>query len=101
MSGEQQKTGMTVAELIAALGRYPPDARVVVDGCEEGFDDPHVFGVWAVFGSGPLGCEGRHREVHPSWGDEGGAACVVVANSEASGEHAPWAAVATLDEVTP
>jgi len=30
---------MTVAELIAALGRLPPDARVVVPHFYSGFDD--------------------------------------------------------------
>lgn len=30
---------MTVSELITALQTYPPDARVVVLGYEEGYDD--------------------------------------------------------------
>lgn len=30
---------MTVEELIEALGKYPSDTRVVVQGYEEGFDD--------------------------------------------------------------
>ena len=33
---------MTVAELNDLLRRHPPDARVVVDGYEGGFADPHV-----------------------------------------------------------
>lgn len=34
---------MTVRELIQKLGEYDPDAVVVVDGYEEGYDDPSVF----------------------------------------------------------
>lgn len=30
---------MTVSELIASLARYPPTARVVVDGFESGLED--------------------------------------------------------------
>jgi hypothetical protein len=30
---------MTISELITALQKYPPDARVVVLGYEEGYDD--------------------------------------------------------------
>ena len=30
---------MTVSELIRLLGAYPEDMRVIVSGCEEGYDD--------------------------------------------------------------
>jgi hypothetical protein len=34
---------MTVKELIEKLGNYDPDMIVVVDGYEEGYDNPSVF----------------------------------------------------------
>lgn len=34
---------MTVKELIEKLGEYDPDMMVVVDGYEEGYDDPRVL----------------------------------------------------------
>lgn len=34
---------MTVKELIEKLGEYDPDMIVVVDGYEEGYDNPSVF----------------------------------------------------------
>jgi hypothetical protein len=40
---------MTAQELIAKLSEYPPDIRVLVDGYEDGLDDPCFRGdvkVW-------------------------------------------------------
>lgn len=34
---------MTVKELIEKLGEYDPDTVVVVNGYEEGYDNPDVF----------------------------------------------------------
>ena len=31
---------MTIEELIQLLAQHPPDLRVVVNGYEDGFDDP-------------------------------------------------------------
>ncbi len=37
---DEKKIQTTVGELIAALRRFPPETRVLVDGYESGYDDP-------------------------------------------------------------
>lgn len=39
---------MTVGELRALLSGFADDVRVIVDGYEEGADDPHFFAVRAI-----------------------------------------------------
>jgi len=53
---------MTVAELIAILSTWPPKARVVVDGYEGGYDDPHVSACLMVPGTAG-NCCGMHDSV--------------------------------------
>jgi hypothetical protein len=60
---------MTVKELIQKLGEYDPDMIVVVDGYEEGYDDPQVFTTEIILdtnwdGQGkPTSWSGRHEYV--------------------------------------
>lgn len=55
---------MTVDDLIAALRELPPDARVVVDGYEGGFDDPHILGAVVILGEDRGGYSGQHEEAY-------------------------------------
>ncbi len=57
---------MTVDELIQLLANYPPDLRIIVQGYEEGYDDPEVGCV--VAGEATLNVSsawyyGRHEQV--------------------------------------
>ncbi len=52
---------MTVAELITLLQACPPDARVVVDGYEGGYDEPRVRGD-VMTPDQISGYEGEHAE---------------------------------------
>lgn len=58
---------MTIKELIQKLGEYDPDTVVVVDGYEEGYDDPSVFTTEIVLDTNwdgekkPTSWEGRHE----------------------------------------
>lgn len=58
---------MTVKELIEKLAEYDPDATVVVDGYEDGYDDPRVGTVDVVLDSNwdgerkRTGWSGRHE----------------------------------------
>ena len=57
---------MTVAELIRILQNYPHDARVVVNGYEEGYDDlePDRIDMRKLrLNAGKKWWEGRHREL--------------------------------------
>lgn len=62
---------MTVAELINHLSKCDPNMRVVVDGYEGGFDDPHISETDAVIDENWDGktkkksWDGRH-----GWADE-------------------------------
>lgn len=52
---------MTVHELIAHLQTFPGDTRVVVDGYEGGYDDPHAFAAFAVLDANKTAsCYGCH-----------------------------------------
>ena len=44
---------MTVQELISALRRYPADMRVLVDGYEEGLNEPLIRTSHAAYDPGP------------------------------------------------
>jgi hypothetical protein len=75
---------VTVKELIQKLGEYDPDMVVVVDGYEEGYDDPSVFAIEIVLDTNwdgekkPTSWSGRH-EYKSSYEDNGpGVKAVVV-----------------------
>lgn len=57
---------MTVSELIEALKSYPPDARVVVLGYEEGYDDISLIKQIAIGPmEKPMWCKGRYDDAPP------------------------------------
>ena len=59
---------MTVGELVEALKAFPPDAIVVVDGYESGFDDPIIQARVAILGSVRHDWDGQHHQC--SWDEE-------------------------------
>lgn len=62
---------MTVGELITALQGYPPDARVVVMGYEEGYDDITLVKKIAIEPmENPMWCKGRYDDADPSRTDQ-------------------------------
>ena len=73
---------MTVSELIEKLKGYNGGLRVVVDGYEEGYDDPDVFIGAAVLEENWDGekkvesWHGRHEEVSPY--SDGGVTVLVI-----------------------
>lgn len=44
---------MKVADIIEKLQSFPPDMRVMVDGYESGFEDPHDLVLESVFDHRP------------------------------------------------
>lgn len=57
---------ITVGALIAALQNYPPDARVVVLGYEEGYDDISLIKQVAIEPmENPMWCKGRYDDAPP------------------------------------
>jgi len=57
---------MTVSELIASLQSYPPDARIVVLGYEEGYDDITLVKEIAIEAmENPMWCKGRYDDAPP------------------------------------
>ena len=53
---------MTVQELISALRRYPAGTRVLVDGYEEGLNEPFIRISHAAYDPGP-GWRGEWADV--------------------------------------
>ena len=57
---------MTVSELITSLQKYPSDARVVVLGYEEGYDDISLIKQIAIEPmENPMWCKGRYDDAPP------------------------------------
>lgn len=57
---------MTVSELISALQKYPPDARVVVLGYESGYDDITLIKQVAILPEDtPSWFNGRYDDAPP------------------------------------
>lgn len=58
---------ITVSELILTLQAYPPDARVVVLGYEEGYDDITLIKEIAVESmDSPMWCKGQYDDADPA-----------------------------------
>ena len=65
MGNDEEGQKITVAGLIAALGRFPQDARVLVSGYEEDLDSPSAKAprLALVHLGGGFGCYmGDHKE---------------------------------------
>lgn len=74
---------MTVSELITVLQSYPPDARVVGLGYEEGYDDITLVKEIAIEPiAKPQWCKGRYDDADPAKADQAERAVLVYGRNE-------------------